>query len=346
MNIMVFDVPASSGGALSILKDFYNEVKLNADKNTNWFFVISTPELMEAENIKVIRFPWIKKSWLHRLYFDFGVAPNLVRKYNIDKVITFQNTIIPRVAVPQILYVHQALPFVEYRFTFEENKLYWTYQNIIGKLIKESIKRAEKVIVQTEWMKKNCTEQTGIDSNKVKVIPPKINFDVKEYFQANDTSLKTFFFPAGAQTYKNHKIVIDACKKLKEQGINDYKVIFTLNGDENSYISTLHDETKRLELPIEFTGNLSREDVFELYTRSILLFPSYVETFGLPILEARLHRTIILAANCPFSREILEGYDKAYFFDPFNANELKTLMENQLKVKAECNTNFSDFCWS
>ena len=327
MNIMVFDVPASSGGALSILKDFYNEVKTNVDKNTNLFFVISAPELTETDNIKVIRFPWIKKSWIHRLYFDFAVAPNLIKKYNIDKVLSFQNTIIPRVAVPQILYVHQSLPFVEYRFTFKENRLYWTYQNIIGKLIKKSIKKAEKVIVQTEWMKKACIEQTGKDSNKIKVILPKNNFDVKKYFEANETSMKTFFFPAGAQSFKNHRIVIDVCKKLKEQGINDYKVIFTLNGDENNCISTLHDETKRLDLPIEFIGNISREDVFELYTKSILLFPSYIETFGLPMLEARLYKTIILASNCPFSREVLEGYENAYFFDPFNANELKILME-------------------
>ncbi len=340
MNIMVFDVPASSGGALSILQDFYNEVKANVNENINWIFVISTPELNETDNIKIIRFPWIKKSWLHRLYFDVLVAPFLIKKYNIDKVLSFQNTIISRTTVPQILYVHQSLPFIEYRFAFKENKLYWTYQNVIGRLVKKSIKKAEKVIVQTEWMKKACIEQTGIDSNKVTVVSPKINFDVKKYFEANETNMKTFFFPAGAQIYKNHRIIVDACKKLKEQGVNDYKVIFTLTGDENNYISALLEETKKLDLPIEFIGSLSREDVFELYTKSILLFPSYIETFGLPMLEARLHKTIILASNCPFSKEILAGYENAYFFDPFNASELKLLMKkvitNEMGYKESC----------
>src|SRR5699024_2925067 len=95
MNIMVFDVPAERRGALSILKDFYNEAKSCEDKSINWFFVISKPNLEETDNIKVLRYPWIKKSWFHRLYFDKIVSPILVRKYNINKIFSLQNVRIP-----------------------------------------------------------------------------------------------------------------------------------------------------------------------------------------------------------------------------------------------------------
>lgn len=61
MNIMVFDVPAEHRGALSILNDFYDEVKSHHDKNINWIFVVSKPTLPETENIKVLRFPWVRK---------------------------------------------------------------------------------------------------------------------------------------------------------------------------------------------------------------------------------------------------------------------------------------------
>ena len=65
MRIMVFDVPAESGGALTILKQYYDRA-IN-DKDNQWLFVISTPYLNETENVKVLRYPWIKKSWFHRL---------------------------------------------------------------------------------------------------------------------------------------------------------------------------------------------------------------------------------------------------------------------------------------
>lgn len=107
----------------------------------------------------------------------------------------------------------------------------------------------------------------------------------------------------------------------------NFKVIFTLKGDENSHIKKLYNEIKEQGLPIEFIGKISRQQVFDLYSKSVLLFTSYIETFRLPMLEAKLHKGIIIASDCPFSHEILDGYENAYFFDPFNPIELKNLME-------------------
>ena len=79
---------------------------------------------------------------------------------------------------------------------------------------------------------------------------------------------------------------------------------------------------RRERPPVEFVGNLFHEEVFKLYTKTILIFLSFIEAFGLPLLQANLHKSIIFAFNCPFSREILNGYADAYYFDPFNSYEL------------------------
>ena len=68
-------------------------------------------------------------------------------------------------------------------------------------------------------------------------------------------------------------------------------------------------------------------DVMEIYTTSILVFPSYIESLALPLLEARNSKTIILASDCKFSKELLSDYENAYFFDPFKSEELANLME-------------------
>lgn len=337
MNILVYDVAAETGGALSVLNDFYEEAKLC--KDINWFFVISNPKLKETNNIKVLRFPWIKKNRFFRFYFDNIIAPILVKKNNIKKVISLQNEIVPHINNYQIVYIHNSLPFVDYKFTLKENKLLWIYQNIIGKNIIKSIKKSNKVIVQTKWMKKACIKKTKIKSKKIDIVTPQINININEYFEPNNNSIRTFFYPASGVVFKNHKVIVEACKMLKKGNIQDFKVILTLTGDENEHISQLYKEVKEKQLPIEFIGKISRYEVFDLYTKSILLFPSYIESFGLPMLEARLHKTIIFAANCPFSNEILDGYNNAYFFDPFNFIELKNLMEkiimNDIEYK-EC----------
>ena len=43
--------------------------------------------------------------------------------------------------------------------------------------------------------------------------------------------------------------------------------------------------------------------------------------------------TIILASDCPFSREALKGYENAYFFNPFKPKELADLMEKVILGK-------------
>lgn len=134
MRIMVFfDVPAESGGALSVLKEFYNKYK--ADENNKYIFVVSKPEMEETKkNIEVLRYPWIKKkSWLHRLYFDYFVAPQLIKEYEVDEVLSLQNIIIPHTQIIQSVYVHNVLPLADYRFSIFEDRLLWVYQNILSR---------------------------------------------------------------------------------------------------------------------------------------------------------------------------------------------------------------------
>ncbi len=328
MRIMVFDVPAESGGALSVLHEFYNEFKL--DQENEYIFVLSVPELKETSNIRVLRFPWIKKSWGHRLYFDHFIAPRLIKEYEIDQVLSLQNITIPRTKVHQSVFVHNALPFSEYKFSFNENKLLWIYQNIIGKKIIDSIKKADHVIVQTNWMKKQCVEQLKETAKKIEVKPPKINIEVKKTFEKTKESMSTFFYPSSGVVFKNHKVIVDACLMLNEERIIDYMFIFTLKGDENEHIANLYNTVKKQGLPIKFIGSLTREEVFDFYSRSVLIFPSYMETVGLPLLEAKMHKTPIIASDCAFSHEILSEYTKATFFNPFDSDSLKSILKDKL----------------
>lgn len=333
MRIMVFDVPAESGGALSVLNDYYNE-SINNDKN-KYFFVVSKPKLQETENIKILRFPWIKKSWFHRLYFEHVIAPRLIKKHEIDSVLSLQNIIIAHTNIFQTVFIHNALPFSEYKFSFRANKYLWFYQNIIGINILKSIKKADHVIVQTNWMKEKCVDKLQINGKKIEVRQPKVDIKINREFQKTKESFSTFFYPASGVVFKNHKVVVDACLELKKDGINKYSVIFTLRGDENEHIVELYNIAKENKLPIDFIGSLTRKEVFEFYSKSILIFPSYIETVGLPLLEAKLHRTPIFVSDCDFSREILFGSEKINYFNCFSSKQVSELMKDSIMLAEE-----------
>lgn len=329
--IVVYDVAASASGALSVLNDFYAEVRNYNNKSIHWIFVISTPNLEETENIKVIRAPWVKKNWLCRLFFDYFIAPRIISEEKADKILSLQNTLVPNTYIPQVLYLHQPLPFVEYRFTLLESPLFWTYQNIIANFIYSSVKKAEEVIVQTHWMKDACVEKTKVSPDNIMVIPPVINIVPKKLFAYENMDIPTFIYPATPLIYKNHKVIIEACKQLVKEGVTNFRVIFTMTGRENKLARKLKEETDKYDLPIEFVGVLRREELFEWYSKAILLFPSYIETFGMPLLEAMIHNSLIIANNTIFIKDIFNNYNEhMVLFNGMDSTDLKIIVENMI----------------
>lgn len=324
MKIMVFDVAASTGGALTILKQYYEDALI--DLENEWIFVISTPNLENSENVKILKYPYVKKSWFHRLYFDKLIARKIVDEYKVDEVLSLQNVLIKNVNVKQTLYLHQPLPFVEKRYRLTENLKFWIYQNVIIRMIYQSVMKADRIIVQTKWIKEACLSRVKTDPNKFEIDEPRIKVTVSNYYKKDEDNFKLFFYPSSAMEYKNHSIIVEATQTLVKANINNFKILFTLNGSENKRIKNIYKVIKNERLPIEFIGYIDLDKVYDYYSKSILIFPSYIETFGLPLLEAKLHNSPILASNCAFSHEILDDYNKVEFFDPHDSLFLSTLI--------------------
>lgn len=328
MRLLIYDVAADSGGAVTVLKSFYEEFL--KDTSNEYIFVLSVCELPETEHIRVLNFPWIKKSPLHRLYFDQIVAHKLVKKYRADKVLSLQNIELPHAGVPQVVYEHNALPFAEYRFKPWEAFRPWYSQQLLGRMMKKSICRAEKVMVQTNWMKDEIVRQCKIPAEKVEVkFPPVEMLPAKSYHLSGERPV--FFYPAGAPAYKNHRTFLRACELLQEKGLENYEVIWTVTGEENEGIRAIKKEAEEKKIPIAFRGSMPRQMLFELYASSVLVFPSYIETIGLPLLEARSVGAWIVAADCLYARDCVGDYERAEFFEAFDAERLSEIMGKWLK---------------
>lgn len=328
MKILVYDIAAKNGGAATVLQSFYEEFLM--DTENEYLFVLSVYPLQETSHIKVLNFPWIKKSPLHRLYFEHFIAAKLVKQYHIDKILSLQNIELPHAKVPQIVYEHNALPFSEYKFKLWEAFRPWFTQQILGRMMKTSICRAEKVMVQTNWMKQEIIRQCKIAEDKVEVKFPPVEMLESPPYQLKE-ACPSFFYPANASAYKNHKTLLKACEYLQDKGFQNYELIWTVAGNENEGMKALYKQAQERQLPIRFVGVLPRKQLFELYASSILVFPSYIETIGLPLLEARSVGAWILAADCLYARDMVGDYEKAEFFSNFDAKMLCEKMEKWLK---------------
>lgn len=325
MRIVVNDIAASKTGALSILTDFYHYIAEH-DTENEWIFLLGGSYIEETANIKVHIMQEVKKSWLNRLKFDLFTGATYIRDLHPDVVLSLQNTVTFGYKGRQIVYVHQPLGFqtVKKFSLFKSNEReYAIYQYFIGAIINASIRKADKVIVQTKWMQDAVAKKAHVSKEKIAQILPDVE-NLNQYKRPGVQKPNQFFFPSGVMLYKNHECILKACTLLNQNGITDFNVLFTI--DEESLKSVTDYPYDNQHNNITTTGRLTKEQVLDAYNERTLIFPSYIETFGYPLAEARQFESPILASNCPFCQEVLQGYPSAHYFDPFKPEELAELM--------------------
>lgn len=328
MKIMVYDVAAQGGGGMTVLLDFYREVLEKSPRDIQWCFAVSQPGLEDAPGVRVLRFAKPKRSPLHRLAFEHWDFPRLLKREQPDVVISLQNMPVARYRGRQLVFLHQSLQFCPKTFSFRkpEERSLAIRQRIICQIIRRTMPRAEHLFVQTQWIKDACVPWLGWPEDRITVV----RMQAVPPAPAAYTGLsgRTFFYPAAGDIYKNHALVVEACRILQGEGITDYRVIFTLDPGEDPSSQKI---LRSIEgLPIESVGTLPHEQVWETYSRTVLLFPSYLETCGLPLVEARAAGAWIIASDLPFAREALENYPNCAFVDHRSPQALAREMKRVL----------------
>lgn len=336
MKIFVYDVPAFCGGALTVLKELFDFA--NNKNDVDWVFVMNPKvrnifNCINNKNIKIIFADGAETSRLKRLQFDYTLLRKIIKHENPDILFSLANVTLPYSGIPQYVYMHNPVPFTENKYSFSESKELWIYQNIISKFICSSMKKCDKIVIQTKWVKESVIKKCGVTDSKFIFCPPNVNREKMLQYNDSPQSRKIFFFPSGFSTYKNHVTVIRAAKELINKGINDFEIVFTLNPD----IKEIGGESLE-NLPVRLTGYMNYDDVLKMYSQSVLIFPSKLETFGLPLVEARFSGDIIIAGKTEFSCELLDRYENAVFFDVDNYKELAEKMSNVING----NFNYND----
>lgn len=330
MRILVFNVAASESGALTVLESYYERAL--QDKKNEYLFILSVVKLKSNKNIKVLNYPWIKKTRIMRLVFDYFWAPLLVKKYKADEIISLQNTRIPFTNTPQKILIHNVIPFTDHKFSFFRDFNLWVYKNIIGIFIRKSLKN-NTIIVQTEWFKEHLVKNHNMNPKMILIESPKLDKIFHQDYSHIDTQKKKviFLYPATPLSYKNHEIILKACLELKKNNIFNYEFLFTIDGSENNLARKLKKSSRLENLPIQFMGQLPKLELLEKYLTSVLVFPSVLETVGMPLIEAKELGTHIIVSDTTYSREILKDYTKTEYFKSDNSSHLYDIFKKIIK---------------
>lgn len=334
--IVISAINFFEGGPLSVLKDCLEYVNSDDFINYHVIALIHKEDILDTSkysSITFLEFPKSRKSYIYRLYYEYFYFRKIAKHYRADFWLSLHD-ITPNVGdVPQATYCHNPSPFnsIDFSDLFVQPTQFF-FSLFYKYLYKINIHKNKYLIVQQLWIKENFERMFNIPHEKIIISKPQVPLIPQEYISTYQKGNKTiFFFPTFPRPFKNIEVIGEAVANLNKSGIHNFEVFITLDGTENKYSKKIVKKYGSYT-NIKFIGLIPREEVYAYYSKvDCLIFPSKLETWGLPISEFKQFDKPIIVSDLPYAKETVNSYDKVSFFDPTNALELSAKMQMQIE---------------
>jgi glycosyltransferase involved in cell wall biosynthesis len=344
-NIVISGINFFEGGPLSVIKDCLTFLNTSTYLNEyNFIALVHRKNLFDEsayKNIDFIEFPKSRKSYIYRLYYEYYYFTSIAKEYKVCFWLSLHD-MTPNVGkTPQAVYCHNPSPFntvnlsdIYLQPTQFFFRLFYKY------LYRINIKKNKFVIVQQLWIKHRFKEMFGLKENQIITAPPEIAKIKRSFLEKNSDEInkknlaqKVFFFPTFPRPFKNIEVICEAMELLSKSKNINVRVLITIDGSENKYAKTIVEKYQQIQA-IEFIGLIKREEVYEHYLKCDgLIFPSKLETWGLPLSEFKQFHKPMFVSNLPYAKETVGYYDFVCFFNPDDAVELSELLINAAEDK-------------
>lgn len=324
---VVSAVSFTEGGPLTVLRDCLQTAANELSEDWDIIALVNNSTLFDESRVHYKTFPKAKRSWLMRLYYEWVYFYVLSKKIKPDLWVSLHD-ITPNVcATKRVVYCHNPSPFFSYPFkdVFLSPKL-WMFNKFYKYLYAINIRKNDLIIVQQNWIREKFVEFYG--QLNIAVAYPKMVSISTLPLSRKTTKKNVFLYPAYPRVFKNFEVICKAVEKLKLRLENDFEVILTIDGKENNYSKLLKKQYGHLG-NISFIGLQDKKSIEALYEQAkAVIFPSKLETWGLPIAEAKAYNRHLLLADLPYAKETVGNYEKVSFFNPNDDGMLSQLMEN------------------
>ena len=279
-------------------------------------FIVLVPEaidnkIINGDYIKVV--PGLKGHLWEQI-----TLPLFLHKINCPLLINFSPT-------APLFYKNNILTICDLSHTHLEwvtKRFYFFYNFLISRLVK----KAMHIFTISNFSKKKILEHYNLDNSFVSVIHLALSDNFKKVSeQKNIINKKKYILGVSSiNKRKNFDSLIQAFLRISPAG---YKLIIV--GEKNTKVFknfNLSDKSER----IIFLKNIDDNKLIKLYSESTMfVYPSLLEGFGLPPLEAMACGCPTLVSNNSSLPEVCQ--DAALYCDPFNIDSIEEQMKKILK---------------
>jgi glycosyltransferase involved in cell wall biosynthesis len=192
------------------------------------------------------------------------------------------------------------------KFTKSVNKRDFFFKSM-DKYLPETVDRSDRIITVSHKTKRDLIQAFPEAESKIRVIYEGVS---DEFQPVNDQSVLTavfnrygisppyILFVGILDPNKNILRLVEAFESLKRESKPSHKLVIV--GRKTWYYEVMKKQVARLGVDdhVIFTGHVPEKDLATLYSGAdVFVLPSYMEGFGLPVLEAMACGVPVIAAD-------------------------------------------------
>ncbi len=309
MRLIIHAVNVHQGGGKTLLKALLEDIPSELDTVVLLDSRLSLTKNI-PENISIHR---VQPTILKRVLAEWWLFRNSLSS---DKIFCFGN-------LPPLFNLSgNTTVFIQNRYLVENITLAGTPIKVRLRIILERFwlfwrsRIVDEFVVQTPTMKRALRASTHVAIH----VLPFYGITEDEYEAVNRNKHQKgpnqydFVYVASGESHKNHRRLIDAWCLLADEGIFP-ALCLTIDSDSfpqlHDYIS---EQKQRYALKINNLGNVSHSRVLQLYSDTgALIYPSLMESYGLPLLEATQAGLPVVAAELDYVWDVARPVQT---FDP------------------------------
>lgn len=285
-------------------------------------------EFVFSDNVTpVIIGPQARHPFLFVLWFELSI-PYILKKYKVDLFFSPDGYLSLRSSIPSISVIH------DLNFEYYPKDLPFFSRNYYKFFFPKFAKKASRIITVSEHSKKDICKLYNIESSKIDIAYNGVN---DNYFPiSNDEKIKVrdeytygkeyFIFVGTLHPRKNLVGLFQSFDIYKHQTKSESKLVIV--GNKQYWTN----EIKKTYLGMDykndviFLGHLSPQILNKLVNSAVaMMYVSYFEGFGIPIIEAFKAETAVITSNVTSMPEV--AGNAALLIDPFNAQEIADAMD-------------------
>lgn len=332
--VVISAINLVEGGTLTVLLDCLEAAAQVLGPEWRIIALVHHRSLVSNQRVECIEFPDIKRSWAARVRLEWGGWRTLSRQLQADLWLSMHDMTPTVQARRQAVYCHNPSPFFKMSLLeawLEPKLLLFTL--FYRYLYRVNIARNRYVVVQQEWLR--TAFKTSYPCKSVIVAHPSVRTVTQNKVIPNAQGKFILLYPALPRVFKNFEVICQAVAHLAPNEAARLEVLMTIDGSENRYARSLVRRYGHV-VGLRFIGLQCRDAMQQHYANSdAVLFPSRLETWGLPISEAKAYGKPLLVADLPYAHETVGDYEKVSFIDPRDAGAwacaITQLLDGQLR---------------